>query len=319
MSCSMALRRSPKPGALTATERNVPRILLTTRVERASPSMSSAMITSGLAALHDLLEHGHEVAHGGDLRGHEQHVGVVEDGLHALGVGHEVGRDVALVEAHALDEVGLDAEGVRLLDGDDAVAGRPCPSPRRWRSPISASLLAEMEATLAICSLSSTRRTGRGCDSTAASTAASMPRLRSIGLAPAATFLRPSRHHGPGEHGGGGGAVAGDVVGLLGDLLDQLGADLLVGVFELDVLGDADAVLGDRGGTPLLLEDDVAALRAEGDGDGVGELVHAGFEGTAGLLVEGDDLGHPGSPWERVDSVSTLRWRVLTANHLAAR
>src|SRR5439155_331144 len=48
MSWSMALRRSPKPGALTATDLNVPRILLTTRVARASPSTSSAMITSGL-------------------------------------------------------------------------------------------------------------------------------------------------------------------------------------------------------------------------------------------------------------------------------
>ena len=48
MSCSMALRRSPKPGALTATERKVPRILFTTRVARASPSRSSAMIASGL-------------------------------------------------------------------------------------------------------------------------------------------------------------------------------------------------------------------------------------------------------------------------------
>ncbi len=48
MSPSMALRRSPKPGALTATDLKVPRILLTTRVDRASPSTSSAMISSGL-------------------------------------------------------------------------------------------------------------------------------------------------------------------------------------------------------------------------------------------------------------------------------
>jgi hypothetical protein len=48
MSCSIALRRSPKPGALTATDLNVPRILFTTRVARASPSTSSAMITRGL-------------------------------------------------------------------------------------------------------------------------------------------------------------------------------------------------------------------------------------------------------------------------------
>ena len=48
MSCSIALRRSPKPGAFTAALLNVPRILFTTRVARASPSMSSAMISSGL-------------------------------------------------------------------------------------------------------------------------------------------------------------------------------------------------------------------------------------------------------------------------------
>ena len=48
MSWSIALRRSPKPGALTATELNVPRILLTTSVARASPSTSSAMTSSGL-------------------------------------------------------------------------------------------------------------------------------------------------------------------------------------------------------------------------------------------------------------------------------
>ena len=48
MSPSIALRRSPKPGALTATLLNVPRILLTTRVASASPSTSSEMISSGL-------------------------------------------------------------------------------------------------------------------------------------------------------------------------------------------------------------------------------------------------------------------------------
>ena len=47
MSWSIALRRSPKPGAFTATALKVPRILLTTRVESASPSTSSAMISSG--------------------------------------------------------------------------------------------------------------------------------------------------------------------------------------------------------------------------------------------------------------------------------
>ena len=48
MSSSMRLRRSPNPGALTATPVKVPRSLLTTSVASDSPSTSSAMITSGL-------------------------------------------------------------------------------------------------------------------------------------------------------------------------------------------------------------------------------------------------------------------------------
>ena len=46
-SSSIALRRSPKPGALTAATCSVPRNLLTTRVANASPSMSSATISRG--------------------------------------------------------------------------------------------------------------------------------------------------------------------------------------------------------------------------------------------------------------------------------
>ena len=48
MSRSIALRRSPKPGALTAATLSVPRSLFTTSVASASPSTSSAMISSGL-------------------------------------------------------------------------------------------------------------------------------------------------------------------------------------------------------------------------------------------------------------------------------
>ena len=50
MSSSIRLRRSPKPGALTATAVNVPRSLLTTIVASDSPSTSSATISSGLPA-----------------------------------------------------------------------------------------------------------------------------------------------------------------------------------------------------------------------------------------------------------------------------
>ena len=51
MSCSVAFRLSPKPGALTAATFIPPRSLLTTSVASASPSTSSAMMMSGFCVL----------------------------------------------------------------------------------------------------------------------------------------------------------------------------------------------------------------------------------------------------------------------------
>ena len=79
----------------------------------------------------------------------------------------------------------------------------------------------------------------------------------------------------PGQHGGRRGAVAGDVGGLRGDLVDQLGAHVLEAVFELDFLADGHAVLGDGRAAERLVDDHVAAGRAHGDGDGVGQLLDA--------------------------------------------
>ena len=50
MSSSIALRRSPKPGAFTAQVFKMPRMLLTTKVAKASPSISSATINKGRPA-----------------------------------------------------------------------------------------------------------------------------------------------------------------------------------------------------------------------------------------------------------------------------
>ena len=121
-----------------------------------------------------------------------------------------------------------------------------------------------------------------------------MPFFRPIGLAPAATLRMPCVHHRLGEHRGGGGAVTGDVVGLGGDFLHQLGAHVLEGIVELDFLRDGHAVVGDGRGAELLVEDDVAALRPERDLDRVGQLVDAGLEGAARLFVELQLLCHVG-------------------------
>jgi hypothetical protein len=52
-----------------------------------------------------LLEHGQQVLHRRDLLLVDEDDRVLEDDFHPLRVGHEVGREVAAVELHALDDV----------------------------------------------------------------------------------------------------------------------------------------------------------------------------------------------------------------------
>ncbi|CAB4851337.1 unannotated protein [freshwater metagenome] len=243
-----------------------------------------------LAGGHDLLEDRKEVLHTGDLGVHDEDVSILKHGLHALGVGDEVARDVALVEAHAFGELELETEGVALLDGDDTfladlvhglgddLADLGVSGADRCRGSdllLGLNLFGHLEQLCAhslnglLDTALERHRVRAGCD-----VAQSLANERLC------------------EHGGGGGAVSGDVVGLLRDLLDELGPDLLVRVLELDLLRDGDAVVGDRGGSPLLLQNDVAALRAEGDLDRVGEGVHAPLERATGGLVERNDLRH---------------------------
>ena len=94
------------------------------------------------------------------------------------------------------------------------------------------------------------------------------------------------------QHGRGGGAVAGDVGRLARDFADHLRAHVLERVLQVDFLGDRHAVLGDGRRSELLVEDDVAALGAEGDLDRVGQLVDAAQHGLPRLLAVHNLLCH---------------------------
>ena len=150
-------------------------------------------------------------------------------------------------------------------------------------SPIDLSPLAEMVPTWAISSDDFTFLERVWMSFTTSATARSMPRLRSIGFMPAATSLDALAHDRGGENRRGRRAVAGDVVGLRGHFAHHLGAHVLELVGELDLLGDGDAVLGDAWRAEGLVEDDVAALRAERDLHGVGENIDAAQHAVASI------------------------------------
>ena len=67
------------------------------------------------------------------------------------------------------------------------------------------------------------------------------------------------------------------------------------------------------GRAEALLDDDVAPLGAERDGDGLGERLDAAQDGLAGGLVEGDVLGHASLLSGEVEEV----WIVARPHRLA--
>src|SRR4051794_20726683 len=236
-----------------------------------------------LAGLDDLLEDRQHVADRADLLVGDEDVGILEGRLHAVLVGDHVGRDVALVELHALGELEVHAERLALLDVHDAVL---------------ADLLDRVGDHVADLVVAGGDRRHAG-DLVLAGDLLGL-RLDvldhlvdgDLDAALEAERVRAGGHvlealadDRLGEHGGRRRAVAGYVVRGRGDLAHELGALVLEDVLDLDLTGDGDAVVGDGRSTELLVEHHVTAARAEGDLDRVGDRVDALLEGLARVDV----------------------------------
>ena len=224
----------------------------------------------------------------------DENVGVFEFGDHLLGVGDEVGRQIAAIELHALDDVGLGLEAFGLLDRDDA-------------------LIADLFHRLGDFFADKLVAIGRDCadlgdfvvggDLLRVLLEVGDDRLdREIDAALQVHRVEAGRHglHAfagdrGGEHGRGGGAVAGGVVLLGGDFAHQLGAEVLELVGKFDFLGDGHAVLGDARRAEGFFDDDVAALRAERDFHRIVENFDAAQDAVARVGGETDVFGSHGS------------------------
>ena len=74
-----------------------------------------------LAGLHHGFQQRQDRLQAGELLLVDEDVGVLQLDRHLVGVGDEVGRDIAAVELHALDHVELGLQALGLLDRDDAL------------------------------------------------------------------------------------------------------------------------------------------------------------------------------------------------------
>src|SRR5262249_50069651 len=118
--------------------------------------------------------------------------------------------------------------------------------------------------------------------STTTATARSMPRLTAMGLCPAAIARSPSLTRLCAS------TVAAGLAGLGRVLADQLDPDVLERVLELDLARDGETIVGDGGGAVPVVDDHVAAARAQSDPHRPGELLHAATQGFARRRVEFD-------------------------------
>ena len=244
--------------------------------------------------LDDLLKQRQDVLYGGDLLVGDQDVRILEVRFHLVHVGRHVSGDVASVELHAFDQVQLGEHRLGLFDRDDAVLGDLfhrvsdhaadfLVAGRDRRDLLDVVLALDLDGH-------ASDRLDRGIRSLL-HTFAHDDRVRAC-----SEVLHAFIDHRLREDRSGRGAIARDVVRLRSDFLDELCAHVLIAVFELDLFRDRHTVVRDGGAAVSLVENNVPALRAKRDLDGVRQFVDACFHCYSGVCSVLDILCHFLSP-----------------------
>ena len=215
----------------------------------------------------------------------DEDVGVIERSFHAVGIGHEIGAQVAAVELHALDDVERGLHRLGFLDRDDAVladlvhglgdevADGGIVVGRNGADLGDLFLVFDRLGELAklahhrldaqVDAALEFDRVGAGRD-----------------------VLHAFTIDGLGQNGRRRGAVAGHVGSLRGDLVHNLGAHVLERIIEFDLFGHRHAVLGGGRRAEFPVDHNVAALRAESHFYSISQLIDAALNLPTSILVE---------------------------------
>src|SRR5450759_426979 len=238
-----------------------------------------------LAGFRHLLEHRQQIADVRDLLVVQQDVGVFQHGDLLLGVVDEVRREIAAVELHAFDHFEFHFKRLAVLDRDHAFLAdlfhrfgnfvpNGCVAVGRDRADLR-DFLGGGAGLREFLQLPDHRLNGL------VDAALEVHRVHAGG-----NILHAFLHDRLSEHGRGGGAVAGGVGSLAGDFLQHLRAHVLESVLELDFLRHRHTVLGDGRRAERAFEHDVAAFRAEGHLDRIGEDIDTGHDLRAGRVMK---------------------------------
>ena len=239
----------------------------------------------GLARLGHLLQDRKKILHGGDLLVVDQDESVLQNGLHPLGIGDEIGREIPAVELHSLHGLQGGLQPLGLLHRDDAVLPDLLHGVRDEGSnllvivggngPDLGDLLLALGLHRELLEL--LHHHGYGLVD---------PTADPHGVGSRRNVLQPLAEDGLGQNRGRRGSVTGHVGGLGGHFLHHLGPHVLDGVLQLDLLGHRHAVLRDGGRAELPVQHNVPALGSEGYLHGPGQLVDAHLQCGAGLNIK---------------------------------
>ena len=191
----------------------------------------------------------------------QEDVDVLELGNHLVGIGDEVGGEVAAVELHALDDVEFGVERLGFFNRDDAFIADLLHGLGDHLANVLLAIggdganLADFFGALDL--LRALLDVLDGGAHSEIDAALQIHRVHAGG-----NRLRTFAHDRLSEHAGRGGAVARDVIRLGGDFAQHLGAHILELVFEFDFLSDRHTVLGGARRAERLVDHDITALGA---------------------------------------------------------
>ncbi|KAI6747533.1 hypothetical protein HG530_015843 [Fusarium avenaceum] len=208
---------------------------------------------------------------------------VLELDLLGLGVGDEVRGDETTVESHALGDLELVSDGLALLAGDNTLLADLLHGVGDHLADVDVAVgrdgsdLSDLGAGGDI-TLVLLEELDDGLDGSL-DTAAEVH-----GVAAGSNVLDGLGEDSTGENGSGGGTVTGDLVGLGGNILEELGTEVLELVLEAYSAGNGNTIWDWSVGTGL--NEDVSALGAEGSSNSLSEGVDTGKESGTALNTE---------------------------------
>ena len=215
-----------------------------------------------------------QLADVGDFLVNQQDVRVVQISGHGFRLVDEIGRQVAAVKLHAFNNRQFVFQTGAFLNGDDAFFTNAV---HGLGNDVADGLVrvggdgAYLGDGLGVgTGLGQVLQLGNDGSSSLVDTTLQIHRVHA-----GSNSLQTFGNDGLSQYGSSGGTVTSVIVGTGSNVFDQLRAHVFKLVFQLDFLGNGNAVLGDQRRAEAALDQHVTALRTQGSFNRIGQRVHA--------------------------------------------